>query len=268
MSVFDHEQQSGRSGVGRVLAIGAGAVALLVAGYFGVTMMMPEKPAPKEMSPPARSAPSTRSAPKPIEPEVTPEEPTTAPRPKPKKEKPVVAAAAPPAPTGPVLVVESDVPGAEVFVDRKYLGTTPLRSTEVTAGSHQVNASATGEDGLVQNIEVGEAGETTIALKFREVRLNAQVAVVHKHGIGSCAGRVTAAPGGISYQTDNKKDAFAFPLRDLEVFEIDYLKKELKVKQRGGRTWNFTDKSENADKLFVFHRDVAKAREKLAAQAR
>jgi len=40
------------------------------------------------------------------------------------------------------------------------------------------------------------------------------------------------------------------------------------VKQRGGKTWNFTDKSENADKLFVFHRDLAKAREKLAAQAK
>jgi hypothetical protein len=180
----------------------------------------------------------------------------------------VVAAPAPSAPTGPVLVVESDVPGASVFVDRKYLGTTPLRSTEVTTGVHQLNASASGEDGLVQSIEVDGAGETTIALKFREVRLNVQLAVIHKHGIGSCAGSVLATPAGISYQTDNKKDAFAFPLRDLEVFEIDYLKKELKVKQRGGKTWNFTDKSENADKLFVFHRDVAKAREKLAAQGR
>ena len=68
--------------------------------------------------------------------------------------------------------------------------------------------------------------------------------------------------------TGNKNDAFSFPLRDLEVFAIDYLKKELKVKQRGGKTWNFTDKSENADKLFVFHREVSKAREKLAAHGK
>ena len=40
------------------------------------------------------------------------------------------------------------------------------------------------------------------------------------------------------------------------------------MKQKGGKNWNFTDKSENADKLFVFHRDVTKAREKLAAQGR
>jgi hypothetical protein len=265
MSVFDHEQESGRGGMGRVLLIGAGVVALLVAGYFGVTMMMPEKAVPKEAAPPVRREPAARPVPKPIEPGVTTEESNAAPRPKSKKEKPVVAA---PAPTGPVLVVESDVPGASVFVDRKYLGTTPLSSTDVTAGTHQLNASATGEDGLVQNIEVAEAGETTIALRFHEVRLNLQLAAIHKHNIGSCAGTLTATPAGISYQAENRKDDFAFPLREIEVFEIDYLRKELKVKQRGGKTWNFTDKSENADKLFVFHRDLAKAREKLAAQAK
>jgi hypothetical protein len=269
MSVFDHEQESGRGGMGRVLAIGAGVVALLVAGYVGVTMMMPEKPAPNAAPPPARSEPAARPAPKPVAPEQEPEASRTTPRTRPRPAKAAAPApTAPPTPTGPVLVVESDVAGASVFVDRKYLGTTPLRSTELTAGTHQLNASASGEDGLVQNVEVGGTGETTIALKFREVRLNAQLAVVHKHGIGSCAGTLTATPGGISYQTDNKKDAFAFALKDLEVFEIDYQKKELKVKQRGGRTWNFIDKSDNADKLFVFHRDVSKARERLAAQAK
>ena len=57
MSVFDHEQESGRGGMGRVLLIGAGVVALLVAGYFGVTMMMPEKAVPKEAAPPVRREP-------------------------------------------------------------------------------------------------------------------------------------------------------------------------------------------------------------------
>jgi hypothetical protein len=266
MSVFDHKQQAGMGGMGRVLLIGAGVVALLVAGYFGVTMMMPEKPAP---SPPARSEPAARPAPKPAKPEQEAEAPGPTPRGRGRLAKAAEPAPTDPsAPTGPVLVIESDVAGASVFVDRKYLGITPLRSTEVTAGTHQLNASASGEDGLVQSIEVGGAGETIIALKFREVRLNAQVAAVHKHTLGSCAGTLAATPAGITYQTDNKKDAFTFPLRDLEVFEIDYLKKELKVKQRGGRAWNFTDKSENADKLFVFHRDVSKAREKLAAQAK
>jgi hypothetical protein len=180
----------------------------------------------------------------------------------------VAEPAPPPPPAGPTLVVESDVPGASVFVDRKYVGTTPLRTTEVPAGSHQLNASVTGEEGLVQTVEIAASGDTTIALKFRDVRLDAGVAVVHKHAMGSCDGRLVATPAGLRYDTSNKKDAFSIPLSGLEVFEIDYLKKELKVKQKGGKSWSFTDRSENADKLFIFHRDVTKAREKIAAQSK
>ena len=36
------------------------------------------------------------------------------------------------------------------------------------------------------------------------------------------------------------------------------------MKGRGGRTYNFTDEQETADALFVFHRDVEQARNRLA----
>ena len=54
-------------------------------------------------------------------------------------------------------------------------------------------------------------------------------------------------------------------LVDIELLRnlnVDYLKKNLRVRRRGGRTWNFTNAS--ADPLFVFHRDVSKARDRLA----
>ncbi|MFO7694404.1 MAG: PEGA domain-containing protein [Vicinamibacterales bacterium] len=254
--------------MGRFLLIGAAALAVLALAYAGVTMLMTPE-AKSEPAPAARAEPEPEPpAAKPSEPEMPADAPAAR-RPRPRKESlPAPEPAAPP-PAGPTLVVESDVPGASVFVDRKFVGTTPLRTTDVPGGSHQLNASATGEDGLAQAIEIAETGETTIALRFREVRLNASVAVVHKHGMGrSCEGRLVATPEGIRYDTANRSDAFAFPFSALEVFEIDYLKKELKVKQKGGKTWNFTDKSDNADKLFVFHRDVTKAREKLAALGR
>ena len=79
------------------------------------------------------------------------------------------------------------MPGASVFVDRKIVGTTPLRTAEVTRGSHQLNASATGEEGIAQTIDIAETGDTTVALKFRDVRLDASVAVVHKHTMGDPA---------------------------------------------------------------------------------
>ena len=268
MSVMDHDQPPRSGGMGKFLVIGAAAIAVLVAAYFGVTVLLTpeEKPEP---APAARTEPAPTPAARPAAPETPVGEPAPR-RPRPRKEAPAAAEpAAPPQPTGPTLIIESDVPGASVFVDRKFIGMTPLRTTEVAGGSHQLNASVTGEEGLAQTIDIAEAGETTITLKFREVRLNASVAVVHKHSMGrSCEGRLVATPEGVRYDSANKNDAFAFPFSALEVFEIDYLKKELKVKQKGGKNWNFTDKSENADKLFVFHRDVTKARDKMAAQAK
>ena len=41
---------------------------------------------------------------------------------------------------------------------------------------------------------------------------------------------------------------------------MDYLAKNLRVKLPKGRQFNFTDPEGNADRLFVFHRDVDKAR--------
>jgi hypothetical protein len=254
--------------MGKLLLIGAGAVALLAAAYFVVTPML--RPAPKAVeAPPAKAeVPAPKASPMPVEPEPAPAPEPKAIRPRPKKEKPPEPVAPAPAPAGPVVIVESDVAGASVFVDREYLGTTPLRVTTLKPGRHQLNASAEGEDGIVQSIEVADTGDTTIALRFREVRLDASLPVIHKHGVGSCEGTLRGTPAGLRYDSTNKKDAFAMPFKDLEVFEIDYLKKELKVKQRGGKTWNFTDRHDNADKLFIFHRDVSKAREKLAAQAK
>ena len=104
-----------------------------------------------------------------------------------------------------------------------------------------------------------------MTLRFKEVRLSTSVGVSHKHGMGGCDGTLKATIDGLSYQTSNKNDAFTLPYAQIETFEINYLEKNLKVKQRGGKTWNFTDKAAvNADKLFVFHRDVTAARDKLA----
>jgi hypothetical protein len=41
------------------------------------------------------------------------------------------------------------------------------------------------------------------------------------------------------------------------------LEKNLRLALRGGKRYDFTDPEDNADHLFVFHRDVEKARERL-----
>ena len=57
---------------------------------------------------------------------------------------------------------------------------------------------------------------------------------MHKHRIGSCKGRLVATPQGLRYDTDDKDDRFSASLDDLELFEVDYLAKVLKVKLKKG----------------------------------
>ena len=93
---------------------------------------------------------------------------------------------------------------------------------------------------------------------------NAHLAVIHKHRMGSCAGTLSATPAGLRYETADKDDPFTAPFADVEAFQVDYTDKNLRVKLRKGKQYNFTDPDGNADRLFVFHRDVDKARQRLA----
>jgi len=154
-----------------------------------------------------------------------------------------------------------------VFLDRKYLGETPVTARDVTPGPHQINLSAEGYEGQSRTIEVA-AGPSDVMVRFQEIRLDQSVDVVHKHGVGSCEGRLLATPQGLRYETTNKNDAFSLAFDQVETFEVDYLKKNLRVKRRGGKTWNFTTRAENADPLFVFHREVQKVRDRIAADTR
>jgi hypothetical protein len=201
-----------------------------------------EEPAPA----PAEEAPSERPRPR--------RRATTEPKPEP----------APAAPTAGELRIDSDVPGAMVFLDRKYLGETPVTAKDVEPGTHQLNLSAEGHEGQSRTIDV-KPGPAEIMVRFKEIRLEESVDVVHKHGVGSCEGRLLADPKGLRYETTNKNDAFTLAFDQIETFEVDYLKKNLRVKRRGGKTWNFTTRHENADPIFVFHRNVQKVRDKIGA---
>jgi hypothetical protein len=270
VSVIDPQDPEEPNARRRLLLAAIGVGVTLVAGAVLVFRPArgPEAPAPAAV-PAQPDAPPSTTRPR-ADAESAAPAATTPPRARPARRDaaPAETVSTAPAPVHPLLIVDSDVPGASVFVDRQYLGTTPLRTTAVAPGTHQLNASAEGQEGIVRTIEVGDTGDTEVVLRFREVRLDESVVVVHKHGMGSCEGRLVASLAGLRYVTPNKGDAFTLPFAEVEAFEVDYLQKNLRVRKRGGRTWNFTDRSENADSLFVFHRDVSKAREKLSAAGR
>jgi hypothetical protein len=180
-----------------------------------------------------------------------------------REEAPAAEAAAPAAPTKGTLHVTSDVPDALVFLDRTYAGKAPVTIPDILPGPHKVNVSAEGLEGVARDVDI-VAGAQDVEIRLREVRLKASLAVVHKHRIGACSGQLTATLQGIRYDTTNKEDGFAIGLSDMEQFEVDYLAKTLKLKVRGGKAYSFSDPDGNIERVFAFHRDVDKARARLA----
>jgi hypothetical protein len=256
MSVFDDETPAPRSRGPLVLI---GVLLLAVAGGVAWWATRPAAPPPEppRATTPRPRSPATRppaeSTRKPAATETAPAEPAAAER--------APAAEAPAVRTG-VLRVRSDVPGASVFLDRKFLGNTPLDVDGLDPGSHRLNVSVEGYEGHAQAIEIGDT-PAEVTIRFKDVVVNASLPVVHKHGVGSCTGRLVADTSGLRYESSHAGDAFGIAFADLETFAVDYLKKNLRVKKRGGRTWNFEDPNGQADPLFVFHRDVEKARARL-----
>jgi hypothetical protein len=270
----EQESPTEQRKAGNPVILGLAAVVVLVvaaaAGVWLAPMLRGSKPAATApaAAPAPAPAPAATAAPTPAAPATNIEASRdTKPRPKKKSEPPAPAAApAPAAPTAGELHIDSDVPGAMVFIDRKFIGNTPVTAKDVAPGRHQLNATAEGFDGYAEPLEVA-VGPADVMIRFREIRLKESVDVVHKHGMGSCEGRLLADPQGIRYETPDKDDAFSLRFGEIEAFEVDYLKKNLRIKKRGGKQYNFTTKAPNADPLFVFHRNVDKVRQQVAGPA-
>lgn len=181
----------------------------------------------------------------------------------PRTTRPTPAAApepvAPAAPTMATLHITSDVPGAQVFIDRKFIGVAPVTAEDIVPGARQINVSAPGYDGVAETHDVA-AGPRDIMISLKTIRLDQSIPVKHKHGIGSCAGRLIATAEGLRYETDNKDDGFRVALPGLETFKVDFIARNLRVKVKGGRTYDFTDPGGKADPLYLFHEAVEKAR--------
>ena len=241
------------------LAVVIGTGVFLVS-LFRSEPRQPATPVAEAPAAPGPSAPSREPARAPSSTAGAPRAPRSASEPAP--EAPAPDAAPEAAPDVATLRIQSDVPGAQVFIDRQFIGAAPVTAENIKPGSHQLNVSAEGFESVVDTIDV-TPGPRDISVKFREVRLNSAIEVIHKHGIGSCRGRLVATAQGLRYETTNTDDAFTAPLTALEVFQVDYLEKNLKVKLPKGKQFNFTDPQGNADHLFVFHRDVEKARDRL-----
>jgi PEGA domain len=249
----------------RILAVATFGFALVI----GLLVIVSSRRPRVEHATPTATSTAPVASPRATSRAATPEPPAAATPLQPLRRTPKLASSSGPA--APVetltelgtLRIDADVPRAQVFIDRQFVGTTPLSAKSVKPGTHQINVTAEGFDSIAQTIDV-EPGPRDLSFRFREVRLDAALAVVHKHRMGSCQGRLVATVDGIRYETADKEDGFTAPLSDLEAFQVDYQDKNLRIKLRKGKQFDFSDPDGNADRLFVFHRDVEKVRQRLA----
>src|SRR5688572_13350610 len=199
--------------------IAAGTVIILAIGLIFLLRDDPEpEPPPAAAGPP----PAPRIVPKKLDSDARPAAPRKA---APKKTEPAPAApAATAALTLASLTLESDVPGASVFIDRAFVGNTPLTLDKLEPGSKRVQLTATGFDSVQKTIDLNP-GPNAITIRVKEVSLSARTAVVHKHGVGSCDGTLSATLDGLRYDSANKGDAFTLSYAQVEQFAVDYLQK-------------------------------------------
>ena len=122
--------------------------------------------------------------------------------------------------------------------------------------------TATGFDSVQKTIEPSP-GPNAITIRVKEVTPNAKVPVVHKHAMGSCDGSLSATLDGLNTTPRTRVMRSQCRIRAGRTVRRRLLQKN-SPREAKGANLNFTDKNDNADALFVFHREVEAARKKLA----
>jgi len=93
-------------------------------------------------------------------------------------------------------------------------------------------------------------------------RIDAAIPVIHKHRLGSCHGTLRVTPFGLAYSTPFGNDAFRVSFAEVEQLELNREGDNLRLRQRGGRTWNFGprgDRQKTAS-LTAFYGQIERAR--------
>src|SRR5262245_47576242 len=162
----------------RVLVAVFGLIVILAGGWAlwqRVRSQPPRASATNRVAPAAPALPRTEpppATPPPApEPERGPATPSRSARRAAAPKEPAPVEAVPSAPMA-TLRIDSDVAGAQVFIDRNYIGVTPITSPEIAPGAHRVNVVAPGYESIAENIDV-EAGTRDLQFNFKEVRLDA-----------------------------------------------------------------------------------------------
>ena len=176
-------------------------------------------------------------------------------------ERPVAVAPAPKTPPAPV---EAPAGLGTLRIDSWCRRCSSIGSSSARRRSSPRTRSAPGGHQLMcqrrrraTSIDVA-AGQREIVVTQREVRPGVVGRRHPQAGVGSC--RVCRDASGASVRDQQPGRFVRGGVPYFETFQVDYLAKNLRLKLPKDRQFNFTDPEGNADRLFVFHRDVENAR--------
>ena len=151
----------------------------------------------------------------------------------------------------------------EVFIDRRYAGTTPFESYEVEPGRHRINVSAPGYEGHAEDVEI-TAELTAVDVRFRQNPAGPAHPGRPQAPFRPTA-RATSWPrraGSPTRPTTTTRSRCAWT--DSRSSRSTTWRTTCGSRCGADGPTNFTDGEENADTLFVFHRAVEEARGRLA----
>ena len=230
----------------RVLAFVLLAGGLLLGGLFLITGRTP-RPAPADpvaSAPPPVEAPPV--APRDTRPEPGAKAPTEAPRPAAPTRRPAAPARLPAAPVdataaptrdGAMVQIEVDVPDAQVFVDRVFIGKAPITTTDVKVGSHRLNVSAAGYEGVAQPLEVKPGMQQVVVKLRRGGWMRASTCAQDTDGL---LYRAADRDGeGPALRHDREERQLQHWPGGFDEFEVDYLKEEPPHQAEAGQDLRF-----------------------------
>lgn len=186
--------------------------------------------------------------------------------------------------SAPALVIDSNVRGADVYLNGKRVGRTPHKATPLQPGDYDVRVEQAGYETFTKQVHVetpdesiraelrrmsrpvaareeeedeDAMAETAEAEPAADIRAFGQtLAAKHNHRIGSCEGVLRTTSTGVRFETDHK-DAFFVAYADIEELALDGDNLTLRVHE--GRKYDFKEQNDNVEALADFHRAASQA---------
>jgi hypothetical protein len=123
--------------------------------------------------------------------------------------------------TSSVLRVKTDVLEAQVILDGKEVGRTPLTLRDVTTGKHKLIVLKDGYEDHAEEVEVlaQQTSSVFVVMKPTNIQLPElpfTFKAIHQHRLGFCTGELTISADALDYKAVDDEDKFHISISDIK----------------------------------------------------